>query len=222
MSSSSTFQNHSNRLQEARAHRILFRALGISAAVLALYTLNACTVTREYAGDGKRGEEKQERAEKMEQAREKTQEMAHEGMSTQAPGMAAEQARAQLAEWREKVQTATVQLGEKLRFSTGSSDLNAEAREELRQLSGLLAQQPTEKLRLKGYTDSRGSVDVNQLLAQQRVEAVRSELINQGVAADQIEIMAAGEASPVATNTTAAGRAKNRRVEVEVMSPPSG
>jgi OOP family OmpA-OmpF porin len=100
--------------------------------------------------------------------------------------------------------------------------LNAEAREELRQLSGLLAQQPTEKLRLKGYTDSRGSVDVNQSLAQQRVEAVRSELINQGVAAGQIEIMAAGEASPVATNTTAAGRAKNRRVEVEVMSPPSG
>ena len=151
----------------------------------------------------------------MEASRDQTQEKAQE--------LAREQeARIQLMEWRQKMQTATVRLGEKLRFATGSSELNPEAREELRNLSSLMVQQPNEKLRLKGFTDNRGPLDVNQALAQSRVDAVRSELINQGVPSDQIEIVAAGEVSPVATNTTAAGRAKNRRVEIEMLSPPSG
>jgi OOP family OmpA-OmpF porin len=184
-----------------------------------LYTMSACTVTREYAGDGKRSREKsQEQAQRME--REQTQQMAQE--REQAQRLAEEQSRQQLILWREKMQTATASLGEKLRFMTGSSDLSAEAREELRQLSTLLVQQPNEKLRLKGYTDSQGAPDVNQTLAQARVEAVRNELINQGVSSTQVEIFAEGESSPVATNRTAEGRAKNRRVEIEIMSPPSG
>jgi outer membrane protein OmpA-like peptidoglycan-associated protein len=205
--------------QSQRSQRILFRALGVSSIILMLYTMSACTVTREYAGDGKRSREKsQEQAQRME--REQTQQMAQE--REQAQRLAEEQSRQQLILWREKMQTATASLGEKLRFMTGSSDLSAEAREELRQLSTLLVQQPNEKLRLKGYTDSQGAPDVNQTLAQARVEAVRNELINQGVSSTQVEIFAEGESSPVATNRTAEGRAKNRRVEIEIMSPPSG
>ena len=125
-------------------------------------------------------------------------------------------------QWHEKLHAATSGLHEKLRFRTGSSELNDEAREELRKLSSLLMQTPNEKLRLKGYTDNRGAEDVNQTLARARVESVRNALIAQGVNPEQVEVVAEGEARPVATNATAAGRAKNRRVEVEVLTPPSG
>jgi len=209
--------------QSQRSQRILFRALGVSSMIFMLYALSACTVTREYAGDQKRSEkEAQAHAQKMEHSREQTQEMTQEKAREQSQMMAAEQAREQLLQWREKMQTATARLTETLRFTSGSSELSSEAREELRQLSTLFVQQPNEKLRLKGYTDSMGAPDVNQTLAQARVEAVRKELMNQGVPAGQVEIFAEGESSPVATNRTAEGRAKNRRVEIEMTSPPSG
>ncbi len=203
---------------------LLYRALFVAMTVLLLNGLNACTLTREYAGDrgrtggeGKRAEGMQQE-ESAKQAR-LEQEREHERMREH---MAMEAREKEQARWRERLQDAVSSMQGKLRFRTGSSELNDEAREELRNFGNLLMQSREQKLRLKGFTDSRGALDVNQALAQARVEAVRDELLSQGVRPEQVEIVAAGESSPVATNQTAAGRAKNRRVEVEMLSPPSG
>ena len=203
---------------------LLYRALLFAIAVLIMNGLNACTVTREYAGDktragGQQAERQRMQEEMRSQQARMQQERDHERMREH---MAMEAREKQQSQWRERLQTAVGGMHEKLRFRTGSSELNDEAREELKKLSSLLVQATSQKLKLKGYTDSRGGVDVNQALAQARVEAVRNELIAQGVRPEQVEIMAAGEVSPVATNQTAAGRAKNRRVEVEMLTPPSG
>ena len=74
-----------------------------------------------------------------------------------------------------------------------------------------------ETLITTGHTDSVGSDAYNQRLSVRRANAVKAYLVSQGVAADRIVVEGKGESKPVATNKTAAGRAKNRRVEVEVV-----
>jgi OOP family OmpA-OmpF porin len=66
-----------------------------------------------------------------------------------------------------------------------------------------------------GHTDSVGTTSYNKRLGQRRAEAVKSYLISKGAPADKVKAHSAGEAHPVASNKTATGRAKNRRVEVE-------
>ncbi len=67
-----------------------------------------------------------------------------------------------------------------------------------------------------GYTDGLGGVMYNEKLSVRRAEAVRDYLVAHGVAADKIKTIGKGKADPVADNKTEAGRAKNRRVDVEV------
>ncbi len=68
-----------------------------------------------------------------------------------------------------------------------------------------------------GHTDSVGSDAYNQKLSIRRAEAVKSYLVNKGVDAKRVYTEGKGEKQPVATNKTAAGRAQNRRVEIEVV-----
>jgi len=67
-----------------------------------------------------------------------------------------------------------------------------------------------------GHTDGRGGVAYNQKLSERRAEAVRKYLVDHGIAADKIKTSGKGKSSPIADNKTDEGRAKNRRVEVEV------
>ena len=69
-----------------------------------------------------------------------------------------------------------------------------------------------------GYTDSTGSKDLNMRLSQQRADSVASALITQGVAANRIRTTGMGPANPIASNSTAEGKAQNRRVEI-TLSP---
>jgi len=68
-----------------------------------------------------------------------------------------------------------------------------------------------------GHTDSIGTVAYNQKLSVRRAEAVKHYLVSHGVHTDRIYVSGKGKSQPVATNKTAAGRAKNRRVDVEVV-----
>ncbi|NBO15990.1 MAG: OmpA family protein, partial [Betaproteobacteria bacterium] len=68
-----------------------------------------------------------------------------------------------------------------------------------------------------GHTDSVGSDAYNQKLSVRRAEAVKAYLVTKGIEKNRIYTEGKGERSPVADNKTAAGRAKNRRVEVEVV-----
>lgn len=108
-----------------------------------------------------------------------------------------------------------VNLGDVL-FDTGKADLRPPAREALAKLSGIVLNYPTLHLGVEGYTDSTGSAAFNQTLSEKRAEAVRDYLVQQGLNAGSISATGFGESSPVAPNTTAAGRQKNRRVEIIV------
>lgn len=101
-------------------------------------------------------------------------------------------------------------------FDTGRYTLKTTTQVSLAKVAGILQAYPGLKLQVEGYTDSVGSDDYNQKLSENRADAVRNFLITQGVPQDNITSTGYGKANPVADNTTAAGRAKNRRVQLVV------
>ncbi|MBI4446563.1 MAG: OmpA family protein [Acidobacteria bacterium] len=101
-------------------------------------------------------------------------------------------------------------------FDTGKSTLRPGAREKLSKVAGIVLGHPGLKLEVEGHTDSVGSEEYNQALSERRAEAVRAYLIAQGVSPDSITARGFGESQPVASNTHAAGRQQNRRVELVV------
>ncbi|HZA51177.1 MAG TPA: OmpA family protein [Myxococcaceae bacterium] len=76
-----------------------------------------------------------------------------------------------------------------------------------------------EKLMIQGHTDTEGNMEKNRKLSQARADAVRSFLINQGLEPGRLEAKGFGPDKPIDTNSTAAGRANNRRVEFIVVHP---
>ncbi len=74
------------------------------------------------------------------------------------------------------------------------------------------------KIAITGHTDSRGPVAYNQKLSEERAQEVAGYLANKGVTTRRMIVTGQGESSPVADNATEAGRAENRRVEVEIVN----
>src|SRR4051794_17964658 len=107
-------------------------------------------------------------------------------------------------------------------FSTGSADLKPTARERLAKVAGILIAYPDIHVEVDGYTDSTGSVLFNEQLSQQRAGSVQSYLVQQGVPSSSIETHGFGQANPVASNDSAAGRQQNRRVELVVSGKSIG
>ncbi|MGA8143646.1 MAG: OmpA family protein [Candidatus Acidiferrales bacterium] len=99
-------------------------------------------------------------------------------------------------------------------FDFGKFDLKASAREALAKMSGIVIAHPGLKLAVEGYTDSVGSDAFNLTLSQNRADAVRAYLVNQGLDPLTITATGYGKSGPVATNDTSAGRQQNRRVEI--------
>jgi OOP family OmpA-OmpF porin len=80
--------------------------------------------------------------------------------------------------------------------------------------------QKDDKLIVTGHTDSIGSELYNLKLSQRRADAVKNELVVNGIEAERIETKAKGESDPVATNETDEGRAQNRRVDIDIIAAP--
>lgn len=108
-------------------------------------------------------------------------------------------------------------------FTTGSSTLSSTAKTSLFQFANVLKNNADCDVAVQGYTDNAGwknstaeqSYQKNLNLSQQRAQSVTNYLLSQGVSASQIRSTTGyGEANPVADNSTAAGKAQNRRVEV--------
>ena len=111
-----------------------------------------------------------------------------------------------------------VTLGDVL-FDTDKAQLKA--RGSLQKLADFLKQHPERKVRVEGYADSTGSADYNLALSDRRANAVRQSLMDMGVSSDRITSRGYGKESPVANNSTPAGRQLNRRVEI-VLSDDGG
>jgi outer membrane protein OmpA-like peptidoglycan-associated protein len=107
-----------------------------------------------------------------------------------------------------------------VQFATGTSNLSSGAREALARFAGIVASYPGLRFNVEGHTDNTGSATTNSELSLRRAIAVRDYLIGQGVAASAIDVQGLGSSQPVADNTTADGRAKNRRVEIVVSGGP--
>ena len=101
-------------------------------------------------------------------------------------------------------------------FDTGSSTLKAGAREKLAKISGILLAHPGLTLQIEGHTDSVGSDSFNQQLSERRSDSVRDFLAEQGVTPSSMTAHGFGKTQPVASNDTAEGRQRNRRVELVV------
>ena len=103
-------------------------------------------------------------------------------------------------------------------FPFNSSDVLPAGRENLRQLANSLRNYPETEVLIVGHTDSVGSDEYNMGLSYRRAEAARSFLAQQGIAAGRVRVEGRGESEPVADNSTEAGRAQNRRVEVAIFA----
>jgi outer membrane protein OmpA-like peptidoglycan-associated protein len=101
-------------------------------------------------------------------------------------------------------------------FDTAKYTLKPDAREKLAKVSGILLAYPDLKVQVEGYTDNIGGDQYNLTLSQQRGDAVRAYLVSQGVSPNNITATGYGMSNPVADNSTAAGRAQNRRVNLVV------
>jgi outer membrane protein OmpA-like peptidoglycan-associated protein len=120
-----------------------------------------------------------------------------------------------ILETRDTVRGLVVNIGDVL-FDTGRYTLKPPAREALAKLSGIVLAYPGLKLTVEGHTDSTGTPAFNQKLSEQRAMTVRDYLVQQGVDMNSVTAAGLGEGMPIADNSTAAGRQKNRRVEIIV------
>lgn len=98
-------------------------------------------------------------------------------------------------------------------FETGKAEIKSESDDELMRLVDLLKQVPGLEIELSGHTDDQGSDDFNMKLSQDRAEAVMNWLIEHGIDAGRLTAKGYGETAPIASNSTSAGRAENRRTE---------
>ena len=105
-------------------------------------------------------------------------------------------------------------------FSSGRSTLLSNARPKLDEVAAALQKSDAEKFVVEGHTDSRGSEATNEELSFRRAQTVRDYLVERGVPAEKIKAVGYGKSRPVADNTTAEGRANNRRVEI-IVQPKS-
>lgn len=124
-----------------------------------------------------------------------------------------------VAETRRTENGILVRLKNDVLFATDSAVLRASAVDQLTKVGDILARYPEDRIRIEGYADAIGSARHNEQLSERRAAAVRRVLVGRGVKEAQLTALGFGETRPVATNATAAGRAKNRRVELHIDVP---
>lgn len=107
-------------------------------------------------------------------------------------------------------------------FDFNKYTLKPAAREKLAKVSGILLAYPDLKVQVEGYTDSIGSAEYNQKLSEERADSVKDYLVSQNVHDSNVSAEGFGKNDPIADNSTAAGRAKNRRVELVVSGAAIG
>jgi len=149
--------------------------------------------------------------------------------SAQQSRLAAQQAQARTAQLEAQLadlaakkteRGMVITLGDVL-FGTDLARLNSDGMRTAQKLANVLQQHPQRTVLVEGFTDSTGTAAHNQELSERRATAVRSALLELGVARERVAIRGYGESYPVAANDTAQNRQLNRRVEI-ILSDESG
>lgn len=104
-------------------------------------------------------------------------------------------------------------------FATGQADIASNFRPILDRFAQGLVENAASTVTIVGHTDSTGTDAINNPLSLRRAASVRDYLSSRGVATSRVQIDGRGSREPVASNDTAASRAKNRRVEIFVSEP---
>jgi outer membrane protein OmpA-like peptidoglycan-associated protein len=103
-------------------------------------------------------------------------------------------------------------------FDVDKTDLKPAAQNSLKQLAVSLQNNPQTDILVVGHTDSTGTAAHNMDLSIRRADAVKLFIDQQGVNSGRLTTQGKGETEPIASNSTAAGRAQNRRVEIVIVA----
>jgi outer membrane protein OmpA-like peptidoglycan-associated protein len=103
-------------------------------------------------------------------------------------------------------------------FDSGKATLRPESDKELNELAELMNLQKTLVIEIAGHTDNVGTAESNQKLSEDRANSVRQYLLKKGIEPARVTAKGYGDTMPVADNSTAAGKQKNRRTEVHIIS----
>ena len=101
-------------------------------------------------------------------------------------------------------------------FDVNSSTIRSGLLPELNRVAQIMKKYPQTTILVEGYTDSTGSEEYNLKLSERRAESVKRQLVHDGVQQSRITTQGYGQSNPVASNSTAEGRAMNRRVEIRI------
>jgi outer membrane protein OmpA-like peptidoglycan-associated protein len=101
-------------------------------------------------------------------------------------------------------------------FNSGKSTFRLGVTQNLDLIADIMKEYKDSDFKIEGHTDSDGSNKLNQTLSESRAKAVLDYLVSKGISADRLTSQGYGEEKPIATNRTRAGKAKNRRVEINL------
>ncbi|MCF6180559.1 OmpA family protein [Lutibacter sp.] len=102
-------------------------------------------------------------------------------------------------------------------FDSGKSNIKNNSASLLDEAAIIITKYPTAKFSISGFADSTGSAKRNLQLTDDRANAVKNYLVSKGVSSNNLTAKGYGEANPIASNRTRAGRAENRRVEIKLV-----
>jgi outer membrane protein OmpA-like peptidoglycan-associated protein len=122
----------------------------------------------------------------------------------------------EIAKVKEEARGMVITLSGSVLFATGKYELLPIARQKLDEVAKALKDQGYKSILVEGHTDSVGKASDNDTLSLKRAESVRTHLVSQGIPSDKIRATGLGSARSIADNSTADGRANNRRVEIVV------
>jgi outer membrane protein OmpA-like peptidoglycan-associated protein len=132
----------------------------------------------------------------------------------------------QAAEMKRKLPEAAVaREGDKLYvalpsgilFDVDKAVIKPTAKDSIAKAAEVLVKYPDTYITVEGHTDSTGTAEYNQKLSERRADAVRDQLLRDGVPATRVSVKGYGESNPVADNATPEGRQSNRRVQFEII-----
>jgi len=123
-----------------------------------------------------------------------------------------------LGQLRNEERGRVLALSGSVLFASGKSKLLPSASSRLSEVADAL-KATQEHIVIEGYTDSKGKEDYNKELSERRAQSVRDFLVSRGLESSRVDVIGMGEERPVADNSTAEGRANNRRVEIVLQKP---